>query len=269
MEVHTHTHTDPAHSGTSRKKFTHYLWEFLMLFFAVSLGFYAENIRENVVEKRRAKEYVRLLVDDFTTDLHELNQGSYIMTKISGYSDSLASLINTGDACKAYGGKLYYYEYWSSWRWRITPRDATLKQLENSGALRYLGSMALIRKILDYEEVLKIIALLEDNIAPDKTVNWQLVQKTFNTVYFDTLDNIKAARLDSASNISRTDADLLTVFMNKNYPLMTYDKNTLMELGNWARNSSRGYLTVVTNINTAKQKVTEAIEALKNEYHLK
>ena len=263
MEVHHHTH---AHEKKSWKA---YFWEFLMLFFAVSLGFYAENIRENIVEKRRAKEYVRLLVDDFTADVRELNRSSYIMTKISNYSDSLASLINAGETFKTHGGKLYYYEYWSSWRWRITPRDATLKQLENSGALRYLGSMGLIRKILDYEEVLKIIALLEDNIAPDKTANWQLVQKTFNTVYFDTLDHIKTARLDSASDISRVDADLLTAFMNKNYPLMTYDKNTVMELGNWARSSSRGYLTIVKNINTANKKATETIEALKNEYHLK
>ena len=36
MEVHSHTHTE-------RKKFTHYLWEFLMLFLAVFCGFLAEN----------------------------------------------------------------------------------------------------------------------------------------------------------------------------------------------------------------------------------
>ena len=43
MEVHTHTHT-------ARKKWTHYLWEFLMLFLAVFAGFLAENQREHIVE---------------------------------------------------------------------------------------------------------------------------------------------------------------------------------------------------------------------------
>ena len=43
MEVHTHTHT-------ARKKGTHYLWEFLMLFLAVFAGFLAENQREHIVE---------------------------------------------------------------------------------------------------------------------------------------------------------------------------------------------------------------------------
>jgi hypothetical protein len=34
MEVH-------AHARTARKKWTHYFWEFLMLFFAVFCGFLA------------------------------------------------------------------------------------------------------------------------------------------------------------------------------------------------------------------------------------
>ena len=42
MEVHAHTHTE-------KKKFTHYLWEFLMLFLAVFCGFLAENFREHKI----------------------------------------------------------------------------------------------------------------------------------------------------------------------------------------------------------------------------
>ena len=49
MEVHAHSHTD-------RKKFTHYLWEFLMLFLAVFCGFLAENYREHIIEHQREKQ---------------------------------------------------------------------------------------------------------------------------------------------------------------------------------------------------------------------
>jgi hypothetical protein len=45
MEVHAHTHTP-------RKKWTHYFWEFFMLFLAVTLGFLVENWREHFVEKK-------------------------------------------------------------------------------------------------------------------------------------------------------------------------------------------------------------------------
>ena len=64
---------------------------------------------------------------------------------------------------KAYG-KLYCYEYWSSWQWRVTPQDATFKQLQSSDALRYIGYASLIKKNLDYEESLKLIALLTKHL---------------------------------------------------------------------------------------------------------
>ena len=47
MEVHHHPHT-------SGKKWTHYFWEFLMLFLAVFCGFIAENFREHQIEKKEA-----------------------------------------------------------------------------------------------------------------------------------------------------------------------------------------------------------------------
>jgi len=44
MEVHHHGHTE-------RKKWTHYFWEFLMLFLAVFCGFLAEYQLEHKIEK--------------------------------------------------------------------------------------------------------------------------------------------------------------------------------------------------------------------------
>ena len=61
MEVHAHTHT-------ARKKWTHYFWEFLMLFLAVTLGFFVENQREHYVEAIREKKYIQSLVADLMSD---------------------------------------------------------------------------------------------------------------------------------------------------------------------------------------------------------
>ena len=61
MEVHAHTHTE-------RKRWTHYLWEFLMLFLAVFCGFLAENQREHMVEHQRERQYMRSLLEDMQTD---------------------------------------------------------------------------------------------------------------------------------------------------------------------------------------------------------
>ena len=57
MEVHAHTHT-------AQKKWTHYLWEFLMLFLAVFCGFLAEYQLEHKIEKDRERQYVKALLSD-------------------------------------------------------------------------------------------------------------------------------------------------------------------------------------------------------------
>jgi hypothetical protein len=46
------------------KKWTHYLWEFLMLFLAVFCGFLAEYQLEHKIEKDRELQYIRSLYED-------------------------------------------------------------------------------------------------------------------------------------------------------------------------------------------------------------
>jgi hypothetical protein len=62
MEVH-------AHTQSARKKWTHYLWEFLMLFLAVFCGFLAEYQLEHQIEKERRNEYILSFYDDLHKNL--------------------------------------------------------------------------------------------------------------------------------------------------------------------------------------------------------
>src|SRR5678810_1183828 len=65
MEVHAHTHTP-------RKKWTHYLWEFLMLFLAVFCGFLAEYALEHKIEKDREKQFIQTMVADLKSDTTQI-----------------------------------------------------------------------------------------------------------------------------------------------------------------------------------------------------
>ena len=51
MEVHHHPTVD-------KKNFKEYFLEFLMIFLAVTMGFFAENIRKYFSERKTAKEYL-------------------------------------------------------------------------------------------------------------------------------------------------------------------------------------------------------------------
>ena len=62
MEVHHHT-------ATHTNKWTHYLWEFLMLFLAVTIGFYAENLREVNKHRHEAVTNMHSLLSDLRNDV--------------------------------------------------------------------------------------------------------------------------------------------------------------------------------------------------------
>jgi hypothetical protein len=260
MEVHHHGHVH------EKKKWKEYIFQFLMLFLAVTAGFFVENQREHYIEHKRAKEFARLLLDDLIMDTSELNRAHRAWQNIVIASDSLSILMQPTSAEIA-EAKLYYYEYWSGWRWNVISRDATLQQLKNSGSLRYFGNVSLIRKILDYEEAIKLTYLLQTRFDTEKAQNWTLVQKVFNQSVFDTLEKIKGAGRDSATDISIHNTALEPFFKRK-FSLNNYDQATLSELKNWAENTSRNYRILLKDIPYTKQKAINAIDALKNQYNL-
>jgi hypothetical protein len=66
MEVH-------HHSKPGKKKFKEYFLEFLIIFLAVTLGFFAENIREHFVNSNKEKEFITSLKEDLRNDTTQLS----------------------------------------------------------------------------------------------------------------------------------------------------------------------------------------------------
>jgi len=66
MEVHH------PHNPTHKKKWSEYIVEFVMLFAAVTLGFFAENAREHISEQNKKKELLEVVSQDFIKDLEQL-----------------------------------------------------------------------------------------------------------------------------------------------------------------------------------------------------
>jgi hypothetical protein len=138
MEVHRHSHT-PG------KKFTNYLWEFLMLFLAVFCGFLAENFREHQIEHRREKQFAKELYSELLDDSTvagnkvKLRLGKEAdMNWLSAYfkDSSLTSLC--AEFYPAYTTVMFAFNSYS-----FEPKDGILNQLRNSGSLRYFKSVAL------------------------------------------------------------------------------------------------------------------------------
>ena len=141
MEVHAYAHTE-------RKKFTHYLWEFLMLFLAISLGFYAENLREGIKHKEEVKTHINSLITDLQTDIELFDSVADRNTYSAEMADSLIELLHS-DITNTQG--IYFtartvtanngYGYSNS---------KSFDQMKSSGLLRYIKPKALLDSIGTY-----------------------------------------------------------------------------------------------------------------------
>jgi hypothetical protein len=257
MEVHHHSHT-------SRKKWTHYFWEFLMLFLAVFCGFLAENQREHMVEHSRAKAYAKSLYKDLQSDTADINKAAWCENMVSNTIDSLVDLIGRPDYLQK-GGLLYYYMRVASMAYNVDWNKATINQLISSGNLRYFSNQQLVTQISKYNTVANITTnnddLIENRRARSAAYRDQVLipryQQSFSLM---TLDDFfygrKSAVIDSLKNtnvpLQNNTAGLVNAFTNA--ILDTKVNRLIAKRKHYPR---------------ALELATEIMELLKKEYHLK
>jgi len=147
MEVHAHTHT-------ARKKWTHYFWEFLMLFLAVTLGFFVENQREHYVEHQRELQYMRSMVEDLKLDTTELTVHIRLRMERDEMVDSLVYLL-TQTNIRENGNSIYYIGRIISPPISFFPNDRTIQQLKSAGGLRLIRDMDISNSIMAYDRKMR------------------------------------------------------------------------------------------------------------------
>ena len=245
MEVHTHTHTP-------RKKWTHYFWEFFMLFLAVFCGMLAEYKLEHIIEHQREKKYIRSLIKDVELDIASL-QNSYNNRKIQiSFFDSLRALLKHGH--KNQMNDFYFYARHIT---RPTPfqyHDRTIQQLKNSGHLRLIRNMDSADSITVYDnERIKIsMAQQEGELEIRRYISNNLAGKIFDSyVWNDMTDSTgKITRPVNNPSLLTRDSILLNEFSFKIVTL----KGTLSQTNRF----------ITATIMSAKN----LVELLKKEYHL-
>jgi len=161
MEVHHHSHSPDGHRG--RKKWTHYLWEFLMLFLAVFCGFLAELRLEHVIENQREKKYIASFVEDMKTDTAKINNLQGLLAKQRLSFDSLMGVLrepgftDNPEKFEKYANEIFnlivFYQ-----------TDRTLQQLKNAGGLRLIRNQAVSDSIIQYDNMVKNINEQKDDL---------------------------------------------------------------------------------------------------------
>jgi hypothetical protein len=251
MEVHHHTHPPPAAGGASHKKWTHYFWEFLMLFLAVFCGFMAENEREHFIEQKREKQFIHSITEDLNSDINMLDSILFARRDMDKILDSLLYMMNDADL-KSYGNEVYYYTRRAPRTFRFYSNDRTLTQLRNAGNWRLIKNKKVSERISTYDNLVRTLtAYIEEREESLVLILYQSINKLFDNRVFESMLN-----------------GLSFTRPQNNPPLLSYDKNAINEFCNQVhfRKNSNYYF-----INVGGKLLTEAkltLDVIKKEYRL-
>ena len=179
MEVHAHAHTE-------RKKWTHYFWEFLMLFLAVFCGFLAEYTLEHKIEKDREKQFISSLVNDINGDIAQLNSVIQKRDEKIQRLDSLIYLINSSNFTE-HGSNIYFNAIHSARLvdTRFNANNGTLQQLKNAGGLRLIRNRAVVDSITHYDVSVRNLEALGEQEMLVAHEYRTAAKRVFNSLIFD------------------------------------------------------------------------------------
>ncbi|MEO6870272.1 MAG: hypothetical protein ABI168_11540, partial [Ginsengibacter sp.] len=148
MEV--HHHPDLHHKP---KQWKEYFLEFLMIFLAVTLGFFAENIREHFTDIRKGNEYAISYKEDLIKDTSIIQTTISILNRDIAGSDSLNYYLENERTKVANDlRKIYQFNLSALGGFSFKLTDRTASQLKNSGGMLLLTNKKVVNAILDYWE---------------------------------------------------------------------------------------------------------------------
>ena len=142
-----------------KKKWYVYFIDFIMLFVAVTLGFLAENVRDQQTDKNREISYLKNVHEDLLVDINkfELVISSNNLRLLM--LDSLHMEINKVSPDLP---SLYYYIRNLALRTTFESSHLGLDQIKASGGFRLIQNAKIIAGIQDYERRLNSAMKLEE-----------------------------------------------------------------------------------------------------------
>ncbi len=180
MEV--HHHPDLHHKP---KKWKEYFLEFLMIFLAVTMGFFAENIRESYNDKEKIHQLTVSLMNDLKIDTVHLTELLEKSNRKINQIDSLYAILQQPKD-KINNLDLQRLVVSASLNFNFVPSSGTISELKSTGVFRLFSATKIPGLINSYESAVnstKIVADIEFDYSR------QYIEKGFMLKHF-TPENI-------------------------------------------------------------------------------
>ena len=141
------THAEELHKAPGHG-FKQYFFEFFMLFLAVTLGYFVENIREHYLNKEIEKQSIESVITALASDTVQLKNIIVANEKVVRHLDNLVQLRNADlNIAENKRSFLRNSVVGFSEDWYFITNDAALQQLKSSGSLRLILKQNIIDKI--------------------------------------------------------------------------------------------------------------------------
>jgi hypothetical protein len=250
MEV--HHHPDLHHK---KRRLREYLLEFLMIFLAVTLGFFAESLRESIANRAREKEFIKSMIVDAQTDTANIQECiNRNRRRILGL-DSLERSCFTFNASDSATRKLFIlYRRYNHYPDIISVTDRTMSQLKNAGGMQMIKNETVLDSIILYDNYGKKLVDQQGHYEDYLNKTEDKAGFVFNFKYLQ-IDPVKMRGkmvFDSFPSVS----------------LLTQNKNTLIEFGNIVQDQEGIIIFYIIRLEEVKLHAINLMKVLRREYNL-
>ncbi len=185
------------HPDIEKKGLKEYILEGLMIFMAVTLGFFAEGLREHISDRAKETEYVVSLNQDLQHDTANLAQQIHFINLKIVRMDSLMLLLNKTSLSANEVNDAYFYARVATRKPTFKVTDRTVVQLKSAGTFRLIKNEDLISRILEYQQQDDSYTANSLNDVTERGFLYPFISKIFDANVFQTM-------VDSTNIIHRT-----------------------------------------------------------------
>jgi hypothetical protein len=243
MEVHHHPHVE-------KKSFKEYILEGLMIFLAVSMGFIAENIRENITDHERAEVFMKSLLEDIKDDRRILDKHHQTYSIRLPLLDSLIDQLS-GSSFPGNTNNLYYYARLASKSDKLIVNTRTIDQMKNSGSFRVIKNEQVAADIMAYY-------LLTEQIR-----DYERIEDQEENEY-----RKNAVQIFNASVFNSINSTLQVLRPENNPTLRVTDRKIAGDLAGWVHYVKNTRISIDHFKSELMKKGEFLTDIIKKEYHI-
>lgn len=235
------------------KNWQAYFLEFLLIFLAVALGFFAESIREDMGDQEKEREFIRSMIEDAALDTLHFNEAIEENQYRSVCLDSLGKILCRNVKGPAIETTIYrLFRVGLNHPAFVSPTERTMTQLKNAGGMRLIRKKSAVDAIVRYDDMAKYLV--------DQQAFYELYQNSAIE------HSIRILNFEEFKIRGRYDGEDPNPFSKAN--LLNNDPIQLVEFGNRVNIYSAIVQFYNVRLKQMKHQAKELISTLQDQYEM-